>query len=52
MRTKNKKLSPLLMILIVDSSNISSDYLAKKLAFKKAGPFSIIKKVEALIYKL
>ena len=36
----------------MDSSNISSNCLAKKLAFKKVGPFLMIKKIESSAYKL
>ena len=36
----------------IDSSNISSNHLAKKLAFKKTRPFLVIKKIELLAYKL
>ena len=36
----------------VDSSNIISDHPAKKLAFKRAGPFPVIKKVGPSAYKL
>ena len=36
----------------VDSSNISSSHPAKKLAFKRAGSFPVIKKIEFSAYKL
>ena len=36
----------------IDSLNISFNYLAKKLAFKRAEPFLVIKKVESSVYKL
>ena len=36
----------------VDSSNISSNCPAKKLAFKRAGPFPVIKKVGSSAYEL
>ena len=35
----------------INNLNISSNYLTKKLAFKKAGLFPVIKKVEPLAYK-
>ena len=36
----------------VDSSNIISDHPAKKLAFKRAGPFPVIKKLGSSAYEL
>jgi len=36
----------------MDSSNISSNCPAKKLAFKKVRPFLMIKKMESSAYKL
>ena len=36
----------------MDSSNISSNCPAKKLAFKKVRPFLMIKKIESSAYKL
>ena len=36
----------------MDSSNISFNRPAKKLVFKRVGPFPVIKKVRLLVYEL
>ena len=36
----------------VESSNINSDWLAKKLAFKRTGSFYVIKKIRSSAYEL